>query len=38
MSAPLTPGRFVGNLVDAVRLSDLRIPADPVAARDQLCG
>jgi arabinofuranosyltransferase len=36
--APLTPQRFVGNLVDAVRLDRFRFPGDPEAARRALCG
>ncbi|HKE73533.1 MAG TPA: hypothetical protein VKB57_07955 [Acidimicrobiales bacterium] len=36
--APLTPKRFVGNLVDAVRPDRFRFPADPEAARRRLCG
>lgn len=35
--APLTVGRFLGNMVDAVRLHDLRFPSDPKAAREELC-
>ena len=34
---PLTPGRFLGNLVDAVRLHHLRIDPDPVRAEKELC-
>jgi hypothetical protein len=34
---PLTPSRFFGNLVDAVRLDGFRFPADPVAAQAALC-
>lgn len=37
VSAPMSPGRFAHNLVDAFRLHRLRIPADPSAARDKLC-
>ena len=36
--APLTPRRFLGNVIDSVRLHDLRVPVDPHEARDQLCG
>ncbi|HET6954025.1 MAG TPA: hypothetical protein VFI47_26905, partial [Acidimicrobiales bacterium] len=36
--APLTPRRFVGNIVDAVRLDGLRVPTDPAEARRRLCG
>jgi arabinofuranosyltransferase len=36
--APLTPRRFLGNIVDAVRLEGLRVPADPKDARRELCG
>jgi arabinofuranosyltransferase len=36
--ARLTPKRFVGNMVDAVRLDRFRFPSDPVAARRRLCG
>ena len=36
--APLDPQRFLGNIVDAVRLHDLSIPVDPHEARDELCG
>ncbi len=36
--APLSPQRFVGNMVDAVRLHSFRFPADPQEARRELCG
>ena len=36
--APLDAKRFVGNMVDAVRLHGLRFPGDPREARDALCG
>jgi arabinofuranosyltransferase len=36
--APLTPRRFLGNIVDAVRLDGLRVPSDPHEARRELCG
>lgn len=36
--APLTPRRFLGNVVDAVRLGGLRVPPDPEDARRELCG
>lgn len=35
--APLTVRRFLGNMVDAVRLNSFRFPLDPAAARDQVC-
>jgi arabinofuranosyltransferase len=35
--APLTFGRFLGNVVDAVRLNGFRFPLDATAARDQVC-
>jgi arabinofuranosyltransferase len=35
--APLTAGRFLGNMVDALRLHDFRFPSDPATARDELC-
>ena len=38
VNAPLTPTRFVENLGLAVELHSLRLPADPVAARRELCG
>ena len=34
---PLTPGRFLRNLVGSVDRTRLRIPRDPVAARDDFC-
>jgi len=37
VTAPLTPARFVANLGTAVDLYSLRVPADPVAARRELC-
>lgn len=37
VTAPLTPGRALGNLVGSVANTLLRFPADPVAARRQLC-
>jgi hypothetical protein len=37
ITAPLTPGRALGNLVGSVANTLLRFPADPVAARRQLC-
>lgn len=37
ITAPLTPGRAASNLVLAVTTPDLRVPADPVAARQELC-
>jgi arabinofuranosyltransferase len=36
--APLSPQRFLGNIVDAVRLHDLRVPVDPHEARSRFCG
>ena len=36
--APLDVGRFVGNVVDAVKLHGATFPADPLAARAELCG
>ncbi len=38
VDAPLTPGRFLRNVGLAVELHSLRIPADPIAARRELCG
>jgi arabinofuranosyltransferase len=35
--APLSPQRFLGNIVDAVRLHSFRFPADPQEARRELC-
>ena len=37
VEAPLTPGRFVANVAAARRLTALRVPADPQAARRQVC-
>ena len=37
VNAPLTPGRFVANVGEAIELHSLRVPADPVAARRELC-
>jgi arabinofuranosyltransferase len=37
VEAPLTPGRFAANVRAAGRLTALRIPADPQAARQQAC-
>ena len=37
VNAPLTPSRFVANLGAAIELHSLRVPADPVAARRELC-
>jgi arabinofuranosyltransferase len=37
VNAPLTPSRFLANLGAAVELHSLRVPADPVAARRELC-
>ena len=34
---PMTPGRFAANLVDSVRLTRLRVPADPFEAERELC-
>lgn len=36
--APLTPRRFVSNLMLSIRTHDLRIPASPVAAAEVVCG
>lgn len=36
--APLDAKRFLGNIVDAVRLHDVSIPVDPHEARDRFCG
>ncbi len=36
--APLSPQRFVGNIVDAVRLHDLTVPVDPHEAEERFCG
>lgn len=38
ITGPLTPGRFLRNIRDAHRLTRLRVPVDPAAARAQLCG
>lgn len=38
VSAPMTPGRFAHNLVDAFRLHRFRVPVDPVEAEAELCG
>jgi arabinofuranosyltransferase len=35
--APLTPGRFLGNIADAPRLHGFRFPVDPEEARARLC-
>ncbi|HEY7071989.1 MAG TPA: hypothetical protein VH479_17820, partial [Acidimicrobiales bacterium] len=35
---PLTPARFLHNVVDSVRLNGVRVPPDPAAARDRFCG
>ena len=37
VNAPLTPGRFVKNVGEAVELHALRVPSDPLAARRELC-
>jgi arabinofuranosyltransferase len=37
VEAPLTPGRFAANAAAAGRLTALRFPADPQAARRQVC-
>jgi len=37
VSDPLTPGRFVRNVLEAFRLHSLRIPADPSEAQAKLC-
>jgi len=34
---PLTPGRFLSNLVSAPRYTALSVPPDPEAARDRFC-
>ncbi|HEV2071421.1 MAG TPA: hypothetical protein VGR26_16660 [Acidimicrobiales bacterium] len=36
-SAPLTPARFLSNLVNAPSNTSLRIPADPLLAEQRLC-
>jgi hypothetical protein len=36
--APLDAKRFLGNMVDAVRLHGFRFPSDAQEARDRLCG
>ena len=38
VSAPLTPARFLGNLVDSFANTFLRVPPDPETAYHQLCG
>jgi arabinofuranosyltransferase len=38
VSEPLTPGRFVSNLFDAVDNTRMRIPADPQDAYRRYCG
>jgi arabinofuranosyltransferase len=35
--APLTPGRFITNMVESFRLTRLQIPPDPQRARESLC-
>ena len=35
---PLTPGRFLGNLVDSFANTSLRVPPDPFDAEDEFCG
>jgi hypothetical protein len=35
--APLSPERFLGNIVDAVRLHDLAVPVDPHEAQARIC-
>ena len=37
ITAPLTLSRAVGNVVGSLSNTLLRFPADPVAARRQLC-
>lgn len=37
-SAPLSPGRFLRNMFESVRLHGLRIDNDPAVARARLCG
>ncbi len=34
---PMTPSRFLRNLVDAPALTGLRVPADPNEAVDRFC-
>jgi arabinofuranosyltransferase len=36
--APLTPGRFFGNLIDAVPNTRFRIPPEPADAYEKFCG
>jgi arabinofuranosyltransferase len=36
--APLTPRRFVGNILDSFANTSLRVPRDPDAAVEALCG
>lgn len=38
VEAPLTLGRFLRNVVAAPSFHGLRVPGDPVAAADELCG
>jgi arabinofuranosyltransferase len=38
VEGPLTVGRFLRNVVAASRFHLLRVPADPVAAAEELCG
>jgi arabinofuranosyltransferase len=38
VTAPLTPSRFVRNLLEAPRLSRIRIPTQPFAAERAICG
>jgi arabinofuranosyltransferase len=38
VDAPLTPRRFAANLGASFELHSLRVPADPLAARRELCG
>jgi arabinofuranosyltransferase len=35
---PLTPGRFLDNLVDSFANTSLRVPTDPFEAEDEFCG
>jgi arabinofuranosyltransferase len=38
IQAPMTPARFLGNVLDSVANTSLRVPGDPGAAADALCG
>jgi arabinofuranosyltransferase len=37
LTAPMTPGRFFHSILDAKKMTVLRIPMDPAAARARFC-